>query len=136
MPSPPSSPTQHQTAPTRSLLDVAAIARAWAKDLVRRLDGPARLALYQSSSASRSLVLETAQQATVTLRARAGLRRAAWQRRLARAEHDLAERGPGTTTIMLRVPTPHPTALQSVLSLSEPVGAGQPVCDRAQGAAV
>ncbi len=120
MPSPPSSPTQQPPAITRSLHDVANIARAWAKDLVRRLDGPERLALYQSSRASRSLVLETAQQATVTLRARAGLGEAAWQRRLARAEQDLAERGPGTTTIVLRVPTPHPTALQSALSLPEP----------------
>ncbi len=120
MPSPPSSPPQHPSAVPRSLEDVAAIARAWAKDLVRRLDGASRLAFYQSSRASRSLVLETAQQATVTLRARGGLSEAAWQRRVARAEQDLSERGPGTTTIVLRVPTPHPTALQSVLSLSEP----------------
>ncbi len=68
-------------------------------------------------------MLDTAEQLTVTLLSYGGLSQAAWQRRFARAEQALALRGPQRNTkLLLRLPTPNPTAFQSILSISEAAG--------------
>ncbi len=105
-----------------SLLDVIATAQAWGVDLIRHLDSPTRTRVFKSCRALQQFVLQSAPQATVTLLAYDGLSEAVWQRRLARAEQALITRGPGQrrgTKVLLRIPTPHPTALQSILSMSE-----------------
>ncbi len=94
-----------------------------AATVLRHLDPESRLALFRSSRACRQCALEAADQLTVTLLAHSGLSEAEWQRRRASAEQALAVRGPQRNTkLLLRLPTPNPAALQSILSVSEAAG--------------
>ncbi len=117
-PDAPEQPAAGQT----SLADLLATTQAWGDALLRQLDGPSRLQVFRVSRALQLWVLQSAPQATVTLLAYSGLSEDTWQRRLALAEQALATRGPGqrqNTKVVLRIPTPHPTALQSTLSMAE-----------------
>ncbi len=91
--------------------------------ITRHAEARTRLALAQTCKACYRGVLQTAEHATVTLLAYGGLSEVTWQRRLARAEQDLAVRGPQRSTkIVFRLPTPNPAALQSILSMPEAAG--------------
>lgn len=113
---------------------VLASANAWALALFNQhLDPASRLAVARASKGCWQCALEVAEQATVTLLAHGALADAAWQARLAAAGRVLAARGPPPdssadgeclrgTTLVLRIPTPHPSALQAALSLPSLAG--------------
>ncbi len=103
------------------LLDVVAEAGAWSSALVNLLDASSRLALCQTSSACSQLVCEESQQATVQLLAYGlGLSEHAWQSRLSAAEQALGQRAqrPCDTKLVVRIATPSPAPLQSILSIN------------------
>ncbi len=107
-----------------NLLDLLASTGLWAEELIaKHLDPTSRIALFQSSAEGQQQVLQAAEHLTVTLLAYGGLSEAAWQKRLASAERALAVRGPQRNTkLVLRLPTPNPAALHSILSMSEAAG--------------
>ncbi len=109
-----------------NLVELLSAADAWAVDLIsRHLDPASRLHVFRASRECQLRVLESADQFTITLVAYSGLSDAAWQRRLASAEQALVLRcAPGHrgTKLVLRIPTSHHTALQSILSISAPAG--------------
>lgn len=108
----------------RSLLPVLDEASAWALALVRRFCDPSsRRGLSQLCKACQLLVVEAAEQMTITLLAYGGLSEAAWQRRLASVAQGLAARGEQRgAKLVLRQPTPNPAALQFILSIPEAAG--------------
>ncbi len=113
-----------------SLVDVAVAAAAWALKLVTRLcDAGSRRGLSQSSKGCLQLVWEAAERMAVTLLGYGGLSEAAWQRRLDSAVQALTARGQerGAKALVLRLPTPNPAALQSILSI--PAAAGRAVSE-------
>lgn len=103
-----------------------ATASAWALAVLRHLDPRSRLNLARASRGCWLWALQSSPRRTASLLAHSGLSEPAWQARFAAVRQALADRGvaagPGATAgsskIVLRVPTPHPAALQAVLSLS------------------
>ncbi len=111
-----------------SFLQMLITAEPWGYALFAALDGRSRLALAHTSPDFRHWVLTAAAHATISLLAYGGLSEAAWQRRFARAQQALALRaqhGRADNTLVVRVPTPSPAALQALRSI--PASAGSAV---------
>ncbi len=118
-----------------TLPEVLATASAWGLALTKHLDQRSRVSLARASRGCWLWALEATPQVTVTLSAHSALTESAWQARLAAATQALADRGADPrlaetargTKLLLRVLTPKPAAVRSVLTL--PPAAGKAVTE-------
>ncbi len=96
-----------------------ALDTAWGLALFSALDPAARLAVFRTSTQCRLFAIQASEQFSVSLLAYGSLSQADWWSRQARAEGALAVRGQGrSTALILRLPTPSPTALAGITGLS------------------